>query len=246
MSLIFGLNQKTARIAGLLYLIIAICGPIGMIYVPSILIVSGDATATASHIMASESLFRIGIASDSIAFLSEIVLVVLLYIIFKPVNETLSLAAAFSRLAMAVVQGINLLNHVFVLLLLSGASYLAVFKQDQLNALVMLFLNAHDYGAYIWGAFFGIHLVFLGYLVYKSGYFPRILGILLGVLLVIASLGYLMNSFGNLVVPDNGAISMISMVCIMLGTIGELSLAIWLLVKGIKYQRPATVEKPVQ
>ncbi len=240
MSSILGSNQTTARMAGLLYLIIAVCGPIGMLYVPSVLIIPGDATATANNILASESLFRIGFVSDIIVFLCEIVLVVLLYVLFKPVSETLSLAAAFSRLAMAVVQGINLLNHVFVLLLLSGAGYLAVFKPDQLHALVMLFLNAHDFGAYIWGAFFSLHLVFLGYLVFKSGYFPRILGVVLGVLLVFASIGYLANSLGKIAVPGNEAISMIAMVFIMLGTIGELALALWLLIKGVKEQLPAT------
>ena len=225
--------NKTARIAGLVYLIIAVFGVLG-VYIYSTLIIQGDATATVNNIMASQSLFRLGFLSDSIVFLSEIVLVVLLYVLFKPVSKTLSLVAAFSRLAVAVIEGVNLLNYIYVSLLLSGASYMAVFGPGQLNALVMMYLNAHVYGAYIWEAFFSIHLIALGYLVYKSGYFPKIVGIVLGILLVFASVGYMTISLGNFVLPNNGVISIISSVFIGIGTIGELSFAIWLLIKGVK------------
>src|SRR3990170_9013290 len=103
--------KMTARIAGALILIISVFAPFGMLYVPSTLIAPGDATTTASNIMASEGLFRLGIVSDSVVFLIEIVLVVMLYVLLKPVSKTLSLVAAFARLAMAVIQGINLLNY---------------------------------------------------------------------------------------------------------------------------------------
>ena len=150
-------------------------------YVPSSLIVPGDAAATGSNIVANESLFRIGMVGQSAMFLTEIVLPSILYGPLKRVNRTLSLIAASTRLATAVVQGINLLSHLTDLLLLSGADYLAVFRADQLQALVLLSLNAHNYVALIWGVFFGLHLIFLGYLVYKSGYIPRIVGALLTV-----------------------------------------------------------------
>ena len=103
--------NKTARIAGILTLLIVVFAPFSMIYVPSTLMVPGDAAVTADNIMASEGLFRLGMASDSIVLLIEIMLTVLLYVLVKPVNKTLSLTAAFSRLAMTVIQGINLLNH---------------------------------------------------------------------------------------------------------------------------------------
>jgi hypothetical protein len=109
--------NRTARVAEILYLLIAVFAPFSMMYVPSRLIAPGDAATTASHVLASEGLFRFGIASDAIVFLVEIVLTVLLYVLLKPVSKTLSLVAAFSRLAMTVIQGINLLNYVFVLLL---------------------------------------------------------------------------------------------------------------------------------
>jgi hypothetical protein len=143
------------------------------------------------------------------------------------VSRTLSLAAAFARLAMTVMQGMNLLNYLLALTLLSGAGYLAVFTVDQLQALALLFLNAYEYVALIWGAFFGLHTLLLGYLVYKSGYFPRILG----VLMVVASLGYLMDSFGNLLLPQYDAI--FASVVLWAALLGELPFAIWLLIKGV-------------
>ena len=158
--------KKTARIAGFLFLIILVCSPFSMMYVPSNLIVPGNAETTARNIMTSESLFRLGIVSDSIIFLTEIVLAVMLYVLLKPVSKLLSLVMAFSRLGEAFILGINMLNHFFVLQLLSGANYLNVFEPDQLHALVLVFLNAHNYGVLISEVFFGFHLVFLGYLIF--------------------------------------------------------------------------------
>ena len=221
--------KKTARIAGALILIMAAFAPFGMLYVPSTLIVPGDAATTANHIMASEGLFRAGIASDSVVFLIEIVLTVLLYVLLKPVSKTLSLVAAFSRLAMTIIQGINLLNYFFVLLLLSGAGYLTVFAPGQLHALVLLFLDAHEYVALIWGLFFGLHLFVLGYLVYKSGYIPGIVS----ALLVIASLCYLTQSFGNILLPKYEEI----FVSVGYLSIIEIAFPFWLLIKGVNVEQ---------
>ena len=220
--------NKIARIAGVLILLTAVLAPFSLIYVPSTLVVPGDAATTASNIVASEGLFRLGMVSDALVFLLEIAIVALLYVLLKPVNPTLSLVAAFSRLAMAVIQGINLLNYFFALLLLSGAGYLAVFSPDQLQALVLLFLNAHEQVALIWGLFFGLHLLVLGYLVFKSGYLPRILG---GVL-VVTSLCYLIQSFGNMLLPQYKEIfTTIGFLAII-----ELAFPSWLLIKGVKDQ----------
>jgi len=220
--------KKTARMAAVLYLIITVFAPFSMLYVPSTLIVPGDGATTASNILASEGLFRLAIVSDAVVFLLEIVLVVMLYVLLKPVSQTLSLVAAFARLAMTIVQGMNLLNYFAALLLLSGAGYLTVFEPDQLHALVLLFLNAHETVALIWGLFFGLHLLVLGYLVYQSGYIPRILG----VVLVLTSVCYLTQSFGNILLPKYKEI---------FATIGflsiiELAFPVWLLIKGVKDQ----------
>jgi hypothetical protein len=196
-------------------------------------IVPGDAATTASQLMASEGLFRIGMAGQSLLFLTEIVMVVMLYVLLKPVSKTLALVAAFARLAMATIQGINLFNHLAALLLLSGVNYLHAFEPDQLYALVLLFLNAYDAVELIWGLFFGLHLFVLGYLVYKSGYIPRILG----VLVVVASLAYLVNGFGNMLVPRYKEV----LSWVVWATVpAELLFPLWLLIKGTRDPQPAT------
>ena len=222
--------KRTARITGGLYLIIAVASAFAFFVAYEGLIVPEDATATANNIMASEGLFRIGFVGDSVTFLSEVVLVVLLYVLFRPVSKTLSLIAAAFRLAMTVMQGTNLLNKVTALLLLDGAGYATAFEPDQLHTLVSLFLSAYEYGALIWGTFFGLHLLVVGYLLYKSGYYPKILG----VLFVLASAGYLIDSFGNLVLPQFAEVY----TWIVLATIpAELSFAVWLLIKGVNVEK---------
>jgi hypothetical protein len=232
--------DKTARILAVLTLIMAVLAGFGMVYIPSTFIVPGDAARTSSNILASEGLFRLGIVSDALVFLIEIVLAVLLYGLVKPVSRTLSQIAVFSRLAMAVIQGINVLNLIFVLLLLSGSSYLTVFAPDQLHSLVLLFLNAHAYVIFIWGLFFALHLLVLGYLVYKSGYLPRIPGILL----ITAGLCYLIQDFGNILLPEyKEAFALVGNL-----SITEIVFPIWLLIKGVNLKKwgeraltPATV-----
>ena len=216
-----------ARLAGLLYLVVAIAAPFSFFYMRSRLIVPGDAAATASNILASEGLFRMAIASDAIVFLSEIVLAALLYRLFKPVSTTVSLATGFARLAMAGLQAVNLLNYLVVLLLLSGASYLAVFDPDQVQALVLLFLTAYDSMTLIWGTFFGLQFIGLGYLVYRSGYVPRVLG----VLLLGSAVGYLTDSFGNFLAPQYDAIY--AQLVLMLAIAGEFVFTLWLLIRGV-------------
>jgi len=219
-----------ARVAGVLYLILAIVAPFSFFFVRSSIIVPGDATATATNLMASESLFRAGIVSDSIVFLIEIVLVAILYVLLKPVSQTLALIAAFARLAMTVIQGVNLLNYAFVLLLVSNGGSLTAFEPAQVDALVLLFLDAYEYGALIWGTFFGLHLLVLGYLLFQSGFFPRFLG----VLFVFSSLGYLTDSFGSFLVPNFDEI----LGWVVLTSIpAELAFPLWLLIKGVDVEQ---------
>jgi hypothetical protein len=219
-----------ARVAGAVFLILLVCGPFSIVYVPSQLIVPGDATATANNIMASESLFRAGIIGEAIIFLSEIVMVVVLYVLLKPASKTLSLIAAFARLTMAIIQGINMLSSVAVLLLLSGAGYLTAFEPVQLHALVLLFVNSHEFGVIIWQMVFGLHCLVLGYLIFKSGYFPRSLGIMM----IIASIGYLTDSFGNLF--SSHYKEMFGWIVTMT-VYGEFPFFLWLLFKGVNIQQ---------
>ena len=224
--------KNTARLAGFLILLIAVLSPFSILYLPSTLIVPGDAAATASNVMASDGLFRLGIVVDSVVILLEIVVIAILYVLLRPANRTLALAAAFARLAMTIVMAVNVFNSFGVLLLLSDAEYLTVFEPDQLHALALLVLNLHESGVYIWQVFFGLHWVAVGYLVAKSGYFPRILGILL----MVTCLGYLMDSFGILF-PSSGVPSIVSSAVLAVGVIGELSFTLWLLIKGVNVEQ---------
>ena len=222
--------RKLARIAGLLYLIIIVSGIFAEFFVRQSLIVPGDAGATASNIMNSQILFRTGIVADLLMIIADIALALVFYILFKPVSNALSLLAAFFRLAQAVVLGINLLNLVFALQLFAGTSYLSAIGPVQLQALGMAFLEVHGIGYTIGLTFFGINLLVLGYLVLKSSYFPRILG----ALLVVASLGYLIDSFAKVLLPNYAAYQEIfDMVVFAPAIVAELAFCLWLLVKGV-------------
>ncbi|MCB0213477.1 MAG: DUF4386 domain-containing protein [Anaerolineae bacterium] len=225
-----GVNKSTARVAGVLYVIIIIAGIFAEFFVRQSLIVPGDATATATNIAASEGLFRLGIVGDLIMILSDIALALIFYVLFKPVSNALSLLAAFFRLGQATILGLNLLNLFFVLQLLSGADYLAAFEADQVPALMMLFLNGHSIGYSIGLVLFGLSLFVLGYLVLKSGYVPKVLGILL----MVAAAGYLIDSLAGFLLPNYDDFETIfALVVFLPAFIGELSMALWLLLKGV-------------
>ncbi len=224
--------KATATIAAVLYLVITVAAIVAHAVVPGSLFVAGDAAATANNIAASESLLRFGgIGSELVILLSEIVLSVLLYDLLKPVNKTLSLLAAVSRLAMTTIYGLNLLNYFFMLQLLGGTGYLAVFSIDQLQALALLFLNAHHYGFEIGIAFLSVHAFILGYLIYKSGYFPKILG----VLFIIAAAGYLVDSFGQLLFAGYGTATPAFIAIPII--LGEIAFPLWLLIKGVNVKQ---------
>jgi hypothetical protein len=216
-----------ARVAGLLYLIIIVFGISSEVFVRSRLIVTGEATTTATNILASEGLFRFGFVADSLMLLSDVAIAVLFYVLLKPVNKTLALIAAAFRLIQAAILGFNLLNYYAALLLLNGAVYATAFKPDQLHALAMLFLDMHSHGYDLGLVFFGLSNLILGYLVIKSDYFPGILGIGL----IAAAVVYLTGSFTLFLFPDH--ISFIEPIYIV-PLVAELSFCLWLLVKGVR------------
>jgi hypothetical protein len=216
-----------ARAAGLLFLLLLVLGPFSILFVPSQIVEAGDAAATAANVAESENLLRIGIVSDTVIFLAEIAMAVVLFLLFRPVSPALSAISALARFGQAVVMAINVLVYFVILLLLSGAAYLAVVEQDQREALALMFFDVHDYGVYVGQAFFGFSLLVLGYLVHRSGYVPRVLGLLLAV----AAAGYLADSVGNFLFPD--AEDTLSALVGVTSVIGELPLFLWLLVKGV-------------
>lgn len=216
-----------ARFAGVLYLIITVAAIFAHMVIPEQFIVAGDTAATAANIAANETTFRLGmVGGELIILLSEIVLSVVLYVLLKPVNKTLSLVAAVSRLAMTTIHGLNLLNYYFVLHLLNGADFLTAFNPEQVNALVTLFLDAHSIGFTIGIAFLVPHVLILGYLIVQSGYFPKVLGFLF----IAAGIGYLVDAIGLLLVPSYTTTpGLIAMVI----AVAEIAFPIWLLVKGV-------------
>jgi hypothetical protein len=218
--------KRTARIAGLLYLTLVPLGFFGM-YVSSRLVVSGDAATTASNIMASERLFRIGIVSALLVQIVNIFVVLALYRLLKPVNKNMAMLMVIFLLLGVPIAMLNELNQFVVLLLLHSADYLTVFTADQLRALVPLFLNLHQLGISIAGIFWGLWLFPMGYLVFKSGYIPRILGIFL----MIGCVGYLIDSFTIFLLPNYE-------VNIAIFTFwGEVLFPLWLLIKGVNVEQ---------
>lgn len=221
-------QRKAVRVAGLLYLLVIVFGIIAEFFVRQSLIVPGDAAETAHNIMANEWLFRIGFVSDLIMITCLLLLALALYVVLKPVNKNIASLMVLIVLVGTAIAGINMLNQFAALILLSGADYLKVFGADQLHALAGLFLNLHEAGTYIaqilsWGPW----LFPLGYLVFKSGYFPRILG----VLLMIACFGFLIKGLQYFLVPDYEVITYPG---IAVATIAEFSFCGWFLLKGAK------------
>jgi hypothetical protein len=193
--------------------------------------VPGNVAATAEKIVASQSLFRAGFATDLVVFVIEVALAAVLYVLFRPVSRTLALVMAFARLAMVTIPGLNLLNMFTALQLLTSPEYANVLDRGQLQGLAYLFLNDQHYGYALGMVFFGLHLGVLGFLVFRSGFLPRILGILM----VVSSLGYLADSFTKFLAPQSA--DTLAMVVIVTALIGELPLTLWLLVKGLNVER---------
>jgi len=221
--------KKQARFAGLLYLLASIVGALGLIYVPGKLIVPGDATATADRVRASETLLRLGIASEPIGFIIFIFVVLALYRLFKGVNQKHALAMATLLLVSIPVSLLNVLNEIAALIVVSGAGFLSVFGKGQLDALAYLFIRLHGLGFVVAQIFWGLWLFPFGILVIRSDFIPRFLGYLL----FIAAFGYLASSFTPLVLPSyRHLVDQFAMVL----TIAELPIIFWLLIWGAKDQ----------
>ena len=220
-----------ARVVGALYLLLFFVGPVAFFMGRTSVVAPGDPAATVDNLMASESMFRLGMVAETVIVLVEIVVSAILYVLFIPGSKPLSRAAAFARFAQAVVQAVNLFTAVPALLLLGGVGYLTAFEPDQLNALVLLFLDTNAWLIIIWGVLFGFHLLLLGYLVYQSRFIPKILGILL----IIGGIGYLAQSYGHILVPQHD--ETLATVVIVLSIPGELAFTVWLLWKGVDVEQ---------
>jgi nitrate reductase NapE component len=215
-----------ARVAGGFYLVAILAGIFAQGFVSGRLVVNGDAAATATNILAHRGLFQLGFAVYLIEMACQITMTALFYDLLKPAGRSVSLVAAFLGLAGCVIKTFSRVFFIAPLSVLGGAHYLNVFSTEQLQALALLFLNVNDHGAAIALLFFGFYALLTGYLIIRSTFLPRILG----VLSVLAGLGWLTFLYlplGYRLFPYVAVV----------GLVGALSLIVWLLVFGVNEQR---------
>ncbi|MDQ6531942.1 DUF4386 domain-containing protein [Flavobacterium sp. LHD-85] len=216
--------QFYARIAGLLYLIIILTGMFSEVFVRNKLFVFGDANATADNIIRSDFLWRLGIGADLIMQICDLPVMIIFYYLFKPVNKGLALLNLSFNLIQTAVLAANKLNLLAALFFLTDAGYLKYFSPDQLHALAYFSIKLHGYGLGFGLIFFGFVCLIEGYLIYKSGYFPKVLGILMA----IAGFCYLANSFASILAPELSGFALL-FPCIA----AELGLTLWLIFRGV-------------
>jgi hypothetical protein len=216
-----------ARIAGVLYLTSAMAYSFADNSVRGKLVVSGDAVATAHNILSHLSLYRLGFAAELISVVLYITVTLIFYDLFRPVNRSISLFAAFFSLGGCIIQALSSLFHLAPLFVLGGAQYLSAFKVEQLQALALMFLKLRAEAANIYMVFFGCYCLVIGYLIFRSTFLPRILG----VFMVIAGFSY------QLFLSPPLATHLFPYVVVPAGALGELSLILWLIVFGVNSQR---------
>jgi uncharacterized protein DUF4386 len=221
-------TKNPGRIAGFLYLLLVVAAPVRLIYIPSKLFVSGDATATANNIAAHELLFRLGIVSDLFCGTVLIFIVLALYHLLKGVNQKLAvLMVIIGGVLPAAIDYFNVVNDAAALMLVRGADFLSVFDKPQRDALAMLFIRLHHQEEVAAEILWGLWLFPLAVLVYRSRFLPRFLG----VWLIINGFAYLAMSFTGLLLPRYE--EMVSNIAFP-ALLGETAFMLWLLVKGVR------------
>jgi hypothetical protein len=217
--------RPSARITGAVYLLYFLTAVLGGFFTRGI-VVDGDAAATANNLLAHQALFRLGLATGLIATACYIAVTALFYDLFKPVSRGLSLLAAFFSLVGCAILAFASLFQLAPLVVLGGGQYLSVFKVEQLRALAFLFLELYGEGVNICFVFFGFYCLLIGYLIFRSTFLPRILGLLMA----FAGLGWL--TFLSPPLANH-----LSPYILVLGFVAELALMLWLLVMGVDVQR---------
>jgi hypothetical protein len=223
--------QAYARIGGLLYLIIIVCGAFAEGFVTNSLVAPGDAATTAHNIMAAPALWSLGVASDFIVVLCAVPLLWIEYLLLRPVNKQLVLLAVAFNVVSLAVEAISKLFLLLVMPILSSADYSKALEPQQLQMLANLALRSHDVAFNIALIFFGCTCLVNGYLIFKSGYLPR----LIGVLMQIAGLSYLLACFAALFAPTIADLLIPAVLIPPL--IGESSFCLWLLLKGVNVSK---------
>jgi hypothetical protein len=222
-------NSPSIRLIGILYVFIIVLAGFSQGYVREGIFVEGDIISSSENILENESLFRIGLITDLLAFLLDAIISVLLYLLLKPYGKTLALISSSLRLlAHPAIGTLNLLNHFLALHVLKSDAISIAFEQAQTQSLSHLFMEAHSYGYLIAGAFFGVQCILLGIQLFQSGIVPK----LLGILLLFAGLGYLIETFGDFAIP--GHEEQFAWVVGISAALGEVTLAFYFLIKGPK------------
>jgi len=217
---------KAARIAGGIYLLMVLTAPFSLIYVPSKLIVRGNALATADNILAHETMFRLSIFGDLIGHVIFICLAVALYRLLSNVNKTWAILMVSFVLVSAAVGFLNALNNIAAVILFRGGEFLDVIDKTQRDALGMLFVRLHSQGEFISEIFWGVWLFPFGLLVYRSGFLPR----LLGVWLIVACFAWIALSITALFFPSHyGA----AFTWLQPAFFAEMAIMLWLLIRGV-------------
>ena len=220
-------NKSLARIAGFCYLVVIATGLFSEVFVRQTLRVTNDALTTAHNIQTNEMLFRWGVVADLINFIVGIPTILIIYNFFKKSNKILLQIALTLVIIQTAIIAVNLLNQITPLLLLANETYLNTFQQSQLATLSLLSLNIQSQGYAIGLVFFGFYCILIGFVIYKTSAMPRVIG----VLYAIAGLCYLINSF-TMFLSKGFSNPMFIYLAIPI-FIGELSVCLWLLLKGI-------------
>lgn len=227
--------KKNARLAGLLYLFLIMTGVYIFMYVPSRIIAEGDAVTTAKNILSNELIFRTGIIGDIVSNTIFVFLVLVLYRLFKQVNEhqaKLMVALVIVQIPVVfIMEAFNITS-----LMLFKGEILKTFELTQRQDLAMMILKINDYGSMTLEMFWGLWLIPFGQLVYKSVFIPRVFGILL----VLAGIAYMIDSFTALLIP--GFHAFVTQPILLIVAVGEISIMLWLLIKGVKNIN-ATIDK---
>jgi hypothetical protein len=220
--------QTYAKIAGILMLLSLVAGGFGEAYVPSKLIVSSDATATAQNLKAFESLFRMGFAAYLVEAFCDVALSLIFYVLLRSVRKDIALLAVFFGLMGTATFATCELFYLAPSLILEGADYLKAFTPGQLNTLALLSFRLFSYGGMMLTVFYGVSWVLRGYLLFRSGYLPKFLG----VLMTLGGLGFIARNLLLALAPAHAPASLL-----LLMLPGGLALPVWLLVKGVDVRK---------
>lgn len=220
--------QTYARVAGVLFLISFVGGSFGEFYVPSRLIATGNPAATVNNILAHETLFRFGFAGYLMEALCDVMLAWVLYVLLRPVHRNLALLSAFIGLISTALFAVCEMFFFSAPILLGKASYMQSFSPEQVNSLIYFFIRIYGYGAALFMVFYGSASLIRGYLIYRSGYLPRFLGVLLG----IVGVAFILKNLTLVLAPAYSSDFML-----IPAPLTILVFTVWFLVKGVDVEK---------